>query len=125
MYLILFTIIYCVVTQILNLNLKFALGIYLIGLSVGKGVLSKEIVDVFNFRKTSHLYEKFGFKDSLMELVSLILVFLNAYLIDYEPFTPFEFIWMFFLILIVYRFLFWGTTLTFKNFSIESSSSRK
>lgn len=124
MYLILFTMIYCVVTQVLNLKFTIALGIYLIGLSVIKGVLSKEVVDVFNFRKTSHLYEKFGFKDSLMELMSLILVFFNAYLLDYEPFTTFEFIWMFFIILIVFRFLFWGITLIFKNFSIESSSDK-
>ena len=124
MYLILFTIIYCIVTQILNLNLTYALGIYLIGLSMGKGVLSKEIIDVLNFRKTSYLYKKIGFKDSLMELVSLILVFLNAYLMDSEAFTTFEFIWMFFLILLVYRFLFWGITLTFKNFSIESSRGK-
>ena len=124
MHLILFTIIYCIITQILNLKFTFALGIYLIGLSIGKGFLSKEIVDVFNLRKTSYLYEKFGFKDSLMELVSLILVFLNAHLLAYQSFTPFGFIWMFLIILIVYRFLFWGTTLAFKNLSIESSSGK-
>lgn len=121
MFLISFTIIYCVVTQFLNLKFTLALGIYLIGLSVGKGVLSKEITDVFNFRRTTHMYEKIGFKDSLMELLSLVMVFLNAYLMFYEPFNPFEFVWMFFLILIVYRFLFWGITRTFRKASIESS----
>lgn len=86
-----------------------ALGIYLIGLCLVKGMFnSKELKDVFNFKKTKYLYEKNGFKDSLIELLSLMLVFLNSYLIDYEPLTPFEYIYMFFLIGFVYRFIFWG-----------------
>ena len=97
-----------------------ALGIYLIGLCLAKGMLNskKELKDVFNFRKTKYLYEKNGFKDSLMELLSLILVFFNSYLISYEPFSPFEFIFMFFLIGVVYRFIFWGITRTIRNWNL-------
>ncbi|GEL66847.1 hypothetical protein MPS01_10020 [Marinilactibacillus psychrotolerans] len=51
MYLVLFTIIYCVITQILNLNDALSFGIYLIGLSIAKGILGKELTDVFNFKK--------------------------------------------------------------------------
>ena len=87
MYLLLFTIIYCVITQVLNMSYGPAMGIYLIGLGLVKGFFSEELKDVFNFKKTKYLYEKNGFKDSLMELLSLMLIFINSYLIDYEPFS--------------------------------------
>lgn len=115
MYLILFTIIYCGITWIFNLDYVLAFGIYLVGLSVVKGVFTKNFRDVYNFRKISHMYGKVGFKESLIELVSLILVFVNTSLIDYESFTPFEIIWLIFLFVIVYRFLFWGIISTFRS----------
>ena len=115
MYLLLFTIIYCVLTQILNIAYGPAMGIYLIGLGLVKGLVSEELKDVFNFKKTKYLYEKNGMKDSLIELLSLILIFINSYIIDYEPFSLFEFVYMFFLIALVYRFVFWGITRTIRK----------
>ena len=55
MQLILFTIIYCVITQILNLESILVFGIYLIGAGIIKGVFSKELNDVFNIRKTNSI----------------------------------------------------------------------
>lgn len=110
MYLLLFTIIYCVITQVLNISYELAMGIFIIGLGLVKGFLSEEQKDIFNLKKAKYLYEKIGFKDSVMELLSLILIFINSYLIDYDPFSLFEFVYMFFLIALVYRFLFWGIT---------------
>lgn len=115
MYLLLFTIIYCVITQVFNMTYLSALAIYLIGLGLVKGFFSEELRDVFNFKKTKYLYEKNGFKDSLMELFSLMFIFINSYLIDYEPFSPFEFVYFFFLIALVYRFLFWGIARTIRK----------
>lgn len=123
MYLVLFTIIYCVITQIFNLNYALSFGIYLIGLSIVKGFLSKELTDVFNFKKTSYMYEIIGLKDSFMEIIALMLIYINTYLIDYEPLSVFEFIITFFIFILVYRFLFWGILLRFKAFTIESSKS--
>lgn len=123
MYLLLFTLIYCIITRIFNLNYSFAFGIYLIVLSIAKGVFSKELKDVFNFRKTSYMYEKFGFKDSLTEIISLMLVYINFISIDYEPFSILDFIVTIFIFTIVYRFLFWGITLTLRNHSIESKNT--
>jgi hypothetical protein len=88
-----------------------AMGVYLIGIGLTKGFLSEELTDVFNFKKNKYLYEKNGFKASLMELLSLMLIFINSYLIDYEPFSIFEIIYLLFVIALVYRFLFWGITL--------------
>ena len=85
-YLLLFTIIYCVITQVLNISYGPAMGIYLIGLGLVKGFLSEEPKDIFNLIRIRYLYEKNGLKDSLMELLSLVLIFINSYLIDYEPF---------------------------------------
>ena len=51
----------------------------------------------------------------LIELLSLVLVYINSYFIDYEPFTLFEFIFLFAGFVIVYRFLFWGITRTIKE----------
>ncbi|RKL64759.1 hypothetical protein CR203_24565 [Salipaludibacillus neizhouensis] len=115
MYLLLFTIIYSVITQVLNIGYGPAMGIYLIGLGLVKGFFSEELKDVFNFIKTKYLYEKNGFKDSLMDLLSLMLIFINSYLIDYEPFFLFKFVYMFLLIALVYRFLFWGLTRTIRK----------
>ena len=111
MYLFLFTILYCVITQVLNIGYLPAMGVYLIGLILIKGVFCEELKDVFNFKKTKYLYEKNGFKSSLMELLSLMLIFINSYLIDYEPLSFFEYVYLLFLIALVYRFLFWGITL--------------
>ena len=114
-YLLLFTIMYCIITQVLNIDYGPAMGIYLIGFGLVKGYLSEELKDVFNFRKTKYLFEKNGLKDSLMELLSLTLIFINSYFIAYEPFSLFEFAYMFFLIALVYRFVFWGITRTIRK----------
>lgn len=92
-----------------------ALAIYLIGLGLVKGFFSEELRDVFNFKKTKYLYEKNGFKDSLIELLSLMFIFIHSYLIADEPFSLFEFVYFFFLIAFVYRFLFWGITRTIRK----------
>ncbi|APT44862.1 hypothetical protein BSA145_02315 [Bacillus safensis] len=108
MYLFLFTLIYCVITHIFNLSYEISFGVYFIGLGLIKGLSSGEIKDIFNFKKTRDVFKENRFIDSLMELFSLVIVFINAYIIDYEPFSPFEFVYTFFLIVILYRFLFWG-----------------
>ena len=110
MFLFSFTILYCVITQVLNIGYLLAMGVYLIGLSLIKGLFSEELKDVFNFKRTKYLYEKNGFKASLMELLSLMLIFINSILIDYEPLSLFEYVYLLFLIALVYRFLFWGIT---------------
>ena len=115
MYLLLFTIIYCMITQVLNISYGPAMGIYLIGLGLVKGFLSEEQKDIFNLKRIRYMYEKNGLKDSLMELLSLVLIFINSYLIDYEPFSLFEFVYMLFLIALLYRFLFWGITRTVRK----------
>lgn len=108
MYLFLFTLIYCVITQMLSFSFEMSFGVYLIGLALIKGLSSGEIKDIFNFKKTRDVFKENRFIDSLMELFSLVIVFINAYLIDYEPFSPFEFVYTFFLLVVLYRFLFWG-----------------
>src|SRR5699024_8979335 len=95
MYLLLFTIIYCVITQVFNMTYLSALAIYLIGLGLVKVFFSEELRDVFNFKKTKYLYKKNGFKDSLM------FIFIHSYLIADEPFSLFEFVYFFFLIAFV------------------------
>lgn len=120
MYLLLFTIIYCVITQVLNVSYGPALGIILIGVGVLKGLLSEELNDVFNLRKAKYLYQKIGFKDSAIELLSLLLIFTNSYLIEYDPFSLFEFIYIFFYLALAYRLVFWGITRTIKENTIKS-----
>lgn len=115
MYLLLFTIVYCIITQVLNISYLLAMGIYLIGFCLVKGFLKEEIKDIFNLKETKYLYKKNGFKDSAMELLSLILIFINSFIIDYEPFSIFEFVYMFFLIVFAYRFIFWGITRTIRE----------
>ncbi|WP_164218601.1 hypothetical protein [Virgibacillus sp. YIM 98842] len=115
MILLLLTVIYCVITQMVNITYLPALGIYLIGLCAVKGVFSETLTDVFNFKNTKELYEINGFKDSLMELLSLLLVFINSYLIDYEPFSLFEFMFLFITIALAYRYIFWGITRTIRE----------
>ena len=117
MYLFLFTIIYCLVTNIsiANLDPGPALGIYLIVLALIKGYLSEEIRDVFNFKKTKYLIEKIRFKDTVMELVSLVLIYINSYLMIDEPVSLFELVYLFVGFVIVYRFLFWGITRTIRE----------
>lgn len=117
MYLLLFTIIYCLVTKIpiANMDSGPALGIYLIVLALIKGYFSEELKDVFNYKKTKYLFNKIGFKDSTMELLSLILIYINSYLMINESVSLFEFVYLFVGFAIVYRFLFWGITRTIRE----------
>ena len=114
-YLLLITIIYCVITQVLNIGYGPAIGIILIVIGLVKGYLTEELKDVFNIKKTKYLYEKNGFKDSLMELLSLMLIYINSYLIMNEAVSLFEFLFLFVGFTMVYRFIFWGTTRTIRE----------
>ena len=115
MHLILFTIIYCFITQLLNIPYGPAFGIILMFFAVLKGFFSHEISNISNLESSKGLYKKIGFKASLTELLSLILIFTNAILIDYEPFTLFEYVFLFAMFTILYRFLFWGITRTIQE----------
>ena len=114
-YLLLITIIYCVITQVLNIGYGPAIGIILIVIGLVKGYLTEELKDVFNIKKTKYLYEKNGFKDSLMELLSLMLIYINSYLIMNEAVSLFEFLFLFVGFTMVYRFIFWGITRTIRE----------
>ena len=115
MYLILFTIVYCFITQLINISYGPALGVFLLVFGFLKGFFSNKHSDFLNIESSKKLYKKNGFKDSLLELLSLVLVYINSYLIDYEPFTLFEFVYLFAGFAILYRFLFWGITRTIKE----------
>ena len=114
-YLLLITIIYCVITQVLNIGYGPAIGIILIVIGLVKGYLTEELKDVFNIKKTKYLYEKNGFKDSLMELLSLMLIYINSYLIMNEAVSLFEFLFLFVGFTMVYRFIFWGIRRTIRE----------
>jgi hypothetical protein len=114
-HLFLLTVVYCLVTRVLNISFELSLGIYIIGLGFVKGFFTDELKDVFNLKRAKYLYKESGFKNSTMELLSLILIFINSYLIAYEPFSLFEFVYMFFLIVFLYRFLFWGIIQTIRE----------
>ena len=115
MYLILFTLVYCFITRFLSISTGPAFGMILIILLFIKGYYSHKITNISNLEDTKKLYRKNGLKDSLIELLSLLLIFINACLIDYEPFTSFEYTYLIFLFAVVYRFGFWGITRTSKE----------
>ena len=115
MHLILFTIIYCFITHLLNIPYGPAFGIILLFFAILKGFFSHELSNISNLESTKSLYKKIGFKASLLELLSLVLIFINAILIDYEPFTIFEFVFLFAMFAVLYRFLFWGITRTIQE----------
>lgn len=121
MYFLLITIIYCVITQVFNqiyelepvTGIYLFMGVYIIGLGLIKGYYSEKLKDVFNFRKFNDIYEIVGLKNSLIELLALMVVFINSYLLDKDPtISPFEFVTLLFVFIFVYRFLFWGITQT-------------
>ena len=117
MYLLLFTIIYCLITQIeiVNIGPGPALGIYLIVLALIKGYYSAELKNVYNFEDTKGLFHKIKLKDSLIELFCLIIIYINAFFMDNEPVSLFEIIFLFVGFVLVYRYIFWGTTRTIRE----------
>ncbi len=120
MPLLLFTIIYCVITHLLNISYGPALGIYLIFFGYIKGNFSNKFHDFLNLEPSKIIYKQNGLKDSLTELLSLTLVFINSYLIANDPFTIFEFVYIFAVLGVVYRFAFWGITRTIREKDIFS-----
>ena len=115
MYLIIFTLVYCLVTQLINVPYGPAFGLILLTLAFVKGYLSHEKSNICNLESTKKLYAKNGLKDSLIELLCLLVIFTNAILIDYVPFNPLEKIWIVGLFVLIYRFQFWGTIRTFRE----------
>ena len=99
----------------MNIPYGPAFGIILMFFAFLKGYLSHEFSNFSNLESSKNLYEKNGFKASLTELLSLILIFTNAILIDYEPFTLFEYVFLFAMFAVLYRFLFWGITRTIQE----------
>ena len=119
MFFLVFTILYCLLTRLVNLDYLPAVGIYLIGLSLVKGWSTQELMDVFNLRKAKYLYDEYGFKNSFIELLSLIIIVVNSFLIYNQPLTLFEYIYIVFLITIVFRFIFWGIIHSLKQGYLE------
>ena len=115
MYLILFTLVYCLATYLFNVPDGFAFGLILVSLAFAKGYLSHEKSNICNLVSTKTLYEKNGLKGSLVELFCLLVIFTNAILIDYVPFNPLEMVWIVGLFVLIYRFQFWGTIRTFRE----------
>jgi len=62
MYLLIFTTIYCVITQLCNIGYGPAMGVYLVGFGLVKGYYSDALQDVFNLKQTKILFGKFGMK---------------------------------------------------------------
>lgn len=115
MILLIITSLYIIISHLLDFTFEFFMGTYLIGLCLAKGLISEELKDVFNMQKTKYLYKKNGVGNSLLEMICLILVFINIIVIDYEPLSTFDYVYILFLIIILYRFIFWGTINTISN----------
>lgn len=115
MYLILFTLVYCLATQLFNVPSEPAFGLILVTLAFVKGYVSHEKKNICNFESTKILYKKNGLKDSFIELICLVIIFMNAYFIEYEPFNVWEYGNLILLFVLIYRFLFWGTIRTFRE----------
>lgn len=96
----------------MNIPYGPAFGIILLFFGFLKGFLSNEFSNISNLESSQSLLKKNGFKDSLIELFTLVLIFINSILIDYEPFTLFEYVFLFAVFAVLYRFLFWGITRT-------------
>jgi hypothetical protein len=115
MYLILFTFVYCLVTQLFNVPYELAFGLILVTLAFFKGYLSHEKSNICNLESTKKLYKKNGLKDSLIEFLCLLIIFINPNFIEYEPFNALEYANIILLFVLIYRFLFWGTIRTFRE----------
>jgi len=95
---------------IFHIDYLLTFGIYLIGFGVVKGVFSERKSDIFNINNTKNLYSEIGMLDTIFEFLSLFIVYVTAYILDYEKFTIYEMLITIFGFLLVYRFLFWGIT---------------
>ena len=115
MYLILFTLVYCFATQLFNVPFEMAFGLILVTLAFAKGYLSHEKNNICNLESTKKLYEKNGLKNSLIELLCLLIIFINPSFIEYEAFNKLEYAIIVLLFVLIYRFLFWGTIRTFRE----------
>ncbi|MFK3938212.1 hypothetical protein ACI2JA_12005 [Alkalihalobacillus sp. NPDC078783] len=119
--LILFTLLYSASTWVLSIDYGPALGIYVISLGAVKGYRTKELKDVFNLTKTKVLYKNIGLKDSVIEYLSLSLVFLNSILISVPNYSAFEYFWIFCLNTAVFRLIYWGVSNATKNGDFNNS----
>ncbi|EIT86083.1 hypothetical protein A374_07176 [Fictibacillus macauensis ZFHKF-1] len=114
MLLILVTVAFCVVTNTLGVSSFLAFAV-LIPVAAAKGIYTDQLKHVFNFKKTKQLYKENGLYNSIMELLSLLLIFMNTFFIDVETLSLGSLIVGLIFLFLLYRFLFWGITNTIKS----------
>lgn len=104
---VLFTIIVCVVSYLMNINAFLLYVSYVVGFAILKGFLSDELKDVFNIRKAKDIYNKVGLFNSIDSFSSLLLITVYYVFSKYEYFGFEYMIPIILCYILTYRFLFW------------------
>lgn len=109
MFFFMISFIYFLIFYFLNIDYSMSIWFYLLGVIFLKGLLSPELKeDVFNIKKTRTLLKQNGLVDSVMEMLSLGLVFIGFNVMDFGSVDIMDIVLILLATIILYRFLFWG-----------------
>lgn len=113
--LIIFTLLICIIAFCLKVDPFIVYFFYIISLTILKGILTKEFRDVFNLRSSKKIYEKVGLKDSVISLISYLIMTIFYFRSKYDIFTVKDIFIISLIFIFFYRFMFWGISSFFNK----------
>lgn len=106
---------FVLVSYLFQVEPLISFGSYILGISTLKGILCKELRDVFNLRKIADIYKTTGLLDSIISAVSFSIM-LSYYLsLSGQVFSVTELLVHMFPCIILYRFMFWNASTVLKK----------
>jgi len=119
--LVLFTIIVCVASYLMNISVFLLYISYVVGFAILKGFLSDELKDVFNIRKAKDIYNKVGIFNSIDSFSSLLLITVYYVFNKYEYFNFEYMVPIILCYILTYRFLFWDIAYKVNHLFLKDS----
>lgn len=102
-----FTIVVCALSYLMNISTFFTYFSYVLAFTIWKAILSKNLQDVFNIRKTEAIYTEVGLMNTLDSFISLLFITLYYVFREYEHFGIEYMLPVLLCYILIYRFLFW------------------
>lgn len=113
--LIIVTMVFVLVAYLLKVEPIIFCWSYIIATSALKGILCKELRDVFNLRPSAYIYKNTGLLDSIISFGSLVIIQLYYLFVNSIEFTLINTLAFILPFIILYRFIYWNIATVFKE----------
>ena len=105
--LIIFTLVFCLISYYLKINPFLAYFSYICGLTILKSFISNSLKELFLMKKSAKIYNRVGFRNSFISGSSLLIICLYYFMMEYGPFSYKYALSVLIINFLIYRFMFW------------------